>query len=266
MKKLLIGIGILIAFIGLAAGIQLGSSGQVYTMSQNGKYASWVDPTPAILFLPGIPQTAIGVNGNMDIDAATWNVYYKVGGIWIFKGNIKGVNGTTGATGVAGPQGIAGTPGIAGIQGPAGPIGPAGASGAANLPTTGNNFDQLTWYNGAYVLLPANSTIPFDYRGLTASTPLGWQYTDASWPDYNLAGVVKVDSLSVGGSVQLNFVYTDNTGVVVTYNFPVTTVGIFTLPKNKIIKLSPGGSVQVYTIVTGNALYDVTGVAVNKAP
>lgn len=263
MKKLLIGFGVLLAFAGLGmTGLQLGNAGQLLTMAPNGQYYAWSDPTPAILFSTGVPLNTTGINGNVDIDNSTWNVYYRIANTWVLKGNIKGTPGPQGIQGVAGIAGIAGSIGATGLQGIQGP---AGASGTANLPSNGNNFDQLTWFNGQYVLLPGSPQYQVEYRGLTSSTSLGFINTDQVWTNYNPAGVIKITSITAGSSVALNFLYIDNNGVTVTYNFPVTTVGVTTLPLNKVITLTAGGSIQMFTTVIGTVTYDVKAT-INQAP
>lgn len=253
------------AAIGLMAmtGIPLGNPGQVYTMV--GKNPMWIDAAPANIWGNGIPAATLGLNGQNYYDNLTFNVYYKTAGAWVFKGNSRGPAGAQGPQGIQGPQGLPGAVGPQGATGPIGPQGPAGPSGSANLPITGNNFDQLQWYNGKYVLLPSNPATKQPYIGLNADATFGYITTDQNWTDYNLAGTIFIRALGAGSSVAMNYQYTDVNGVQVTYNVPISTLGLTVLPLNEVANILPGSIVQMFTTVTGTATYDITPT-INLAP
>lgn len=285
MKKIIITlIAIIVIFSMAFTGFQLGNANQILTMAPNGQYYLWADPQPAIIFTNGTPANTTGINGTVSIDNSTWNVYYRTGGNWVLKGNIKGdkgAQGIQGLTGAQGPIGLTGQTGAIGPQGLTGPQGPQGIQGLqgtsgltdtirANqlLPLGANNFDQLQWFNGQPIWLPANPEFQVDYRGLTTSASLGFITTDINRNDYTPTGIIKVYNIGAGSSVALNFIYTDTTGTQVTYNYPVTTTGIFTLPTNKVINVSnitPNNIIQMNVIITGTATIDVKA-QINAAP
>lgn len=78
----------------------------------------------------GVPDVGLGLDDDFYLDYETENVYHKEGGEWVFRTNIRGLDGATGPTGATGPQGTAGNDGAPGTQGATGPQGSAGASGA----------------------------------------------------------------------------------------------------------------------------------------
>lgn len=268
----------------------LGKPGQIYHISANGN-AEYADPSYSLLNLipptngtngtsfingSGVPASTVGNNGDTYLDFVALNIYTKAAGVWTLRNNIKGAQGIQGIAGLQGPIGLTGQTGIAGIQGPqgmqgiqgpAGPPGPAGTGGITGLPTTGNQFDILTWYNGKYVLLPGNPRWQADATGVTTGLNLGSVQIDPNWTDYNPSGFIKINSITAGSSVSINFLYTDLNGVTVTYNVPFTTVGMNTLDLTKVIQaaaFTPGG-LQIFTTVTGNVNYDVRAT-INLAP
>lgn len=78
----------------------------------------------------GVPNNAVGGNGDNYVRTSNGDFYEKQGGIWVLIGNILGPQGPAGSTGAAGSAGSPGTPGAAGAVGPQGPQGPAGPQGA----------------------------------------------------------------------------------------------------------------------------------------
>lgn len=67
-----------------------------------------------------VVDNGVGEDGDVLLQTNTWDVYNKVSGVWVLKGNIKGAQGVAGpqgAQGIAGPSGTNGIDGIDGIDG-----------------------------------------------------------------------------------------------------------------------------------------------------
>ncbi len=195
----------------------------------------------------GVPATTVGNNGDSYLDFTALNIYTKAGGIWTLRNNIKGATGLTGATGATGASG----------------------SSTSGLPTTANNYDRLTWFNGAWVALPANHEWEQNWKGQTTGLNLGFLNTDLNWTDYLPGGYLNITNIIGTGSVSIDFAFTDNINPTVTQHYTVTasTIGttfINLTPPLKILATS-FGAIQVTTTVTGSLTYDVY-MTVDQAP
>lgn len=94
------------------------------TVATSGSYLNLADTPPGvcepggvfdgkdgskIYIAAGTPSDAAGVQDDMYIDSATWNLYTKGATVWTLAGNIKGADSTV--PGPTGPQGVQGDPG-----------------------------------------------------------------------------------------------------------------------------------------------------------
>jgi hypothetical protein len=127
----------------------------------------------------GVPNVAIGIDGDYYLNTSNSDVYNKITGTWTIILNIQGATGPQGIQGETGAQGQQGTQGIQGNQGIQGETGQQGEQGlqgeqgiqGENGENGTNGTNGYTWYsnsgipdaglgvNGDYYLNISNSDI-----------------------------------------------------------------------------------------------------------
>jgi hypothetical protein len=160
---------------------------------------STAQPTPAIRYGVGAPNSSLGFNGDFYVDI-TSSVFYgpKTAGNWGVGQSLIGPAGQAGPPGPAGPvgpQGQGGPAGPAGVPGATGATGPAGGFGAY-----GSFLDLVTQTNPV-----ANTPMPIQLRTTVESSGVNivdnYKITVTEPGIYNIAYSAQVTKTDAGTDV-----------------------------------------------------------------